>query len=119
MRRPVLIACVALGSVGCGRQALPVAPSVPAQPLPISVEAEAGSGEGDLMRRLNASGGSTIHLAPGQRRRLTFTTSAPAAEYALMVRYSNDDPGDTETLRLELDGVSLGSFRAQDTGDDG
>ena len=33
--------------------------------------------------------------------------------------YSNDNPGETEVLRVEVDGVSIGTVRAQNTGDDG
>jgi hypothetical protein len=46
-----------------------------------------GSGEGDLMQRSGASGGLTIHLAPGQRRRWTFTAGAQPAEYTFSVAY--------------------------------
>jgi len=83
-----------------------------------ALEAEAGGGDGDVMHRSRASGGVTIHLAPGQRRRWTFDV-AQAADYAVSITYANDNPGETETLRVELDGAALGSIRAQDTGDDG
>jgi hypothetical protein len=106
-------------TVGCGSQTLPIAPSPASSARTISLEAEAGSGEGDLVHRSHASGGFTIHLAPGQRRLWTFVVGAHPAEYVLSVTYSNDNPGDTEILRVELDGQTVGSFRAQDTGDDG
>jgi hypothetical protein len=70
------------------------------------------------MHRAHASGGSTIHLAPGQRRRVTFTIGTRLAQYTLSIRYSNGSTGETELLRVELDGATIGSFRAQDTGDD-
>jgi hypothetical protein len=123
MRQIRLCVClVAVLMPACERAASPVAPSsspVPAVPSPIVLEAEAGSGDGDLMQRSRASGGQTIHLAPGQRRRWTFTLQAPASRYAVMVTYSNANPGDVEVLRIEVDGQPLGSIRAQDTGDDG
>ena len=85
----------------------------------MSFEAEAGGGDGDLMQRPHASGGLTIHLAPGQRRQWRFVTGTQMVQYAVSVTYSNDNPGDTEMLHVELDGVAVGSFQAQDTGDDG
>ena len=33
--------------------------------------------------------------------------------------YANDNPGATEVLRVEVDGEAVGTFSAQDTGDDG
>ena len=37
----------------------------------------------------------------------------------ISVRYSNDELTDSEVLRATLDGLPIGTFRAQDTGDDG
>lgn len=104
---------------GCANSTAPATPTAPTEGSTIALEAEAGSGDGDQMHRSRASGGMTIHLAPGQRRLWNFRIGAPAAEYAVSVTYSNDNPGDSETLRVELDGAAIGSFRAQDTGDFG
>ena len=71
------------------------------------------------MQRPRASGGVTIHLAPGEHRQWTFSVGGPSSQYAVEVTYSNDNIGDTETLSLSLDGVPLGAFDARDTGDDG
>ena len=71
------------------------------------------------MQRPRASGGVTIHLAPGEHRQWTFSVGGPSSQYAVEVTYSNDNIGDTETLSLSLDGVPLGAFDASDTGDDG
>ena len=71
------------------------------------------------MERTSASGGLTIHLAPGQRREWTFKVLAPSSDYAVVIRYSNDETGESETIRTTVDGRAIGSFRAQDTGDDG
>ena len=71
------------------------------------------------MRRTSASGGLTIHLAPGQRREWTFSVPGPAADYRVMVSYANDETGDAETLTIGIDGLAIGALRAQDTGDDG
>jgi hypothetical protein len=107
---------------GCARPAPPTAPSPAtgsAQAQEITLEAEAGTGDGDLHHRAHASGALTIHLAPGQRRLWTVTAARGAASYAVFVTYSNDNPGETELLRVEVDGRLVGKFRAQDTGDDG
>ena len=107
---------------GCARPASPTAPTPAAassQLQEITLEAEAGTGDGDVHHRAHASGGLTIHLAPGQRRLWTVTASRDVASYALFVTYSNDNPGESELLRVEVDGRLIGTFRAQDTGDDG
>lgn len=119
MRCGVVIPLVLVAA--CGDRALPVQPSVPAvtvAPL-VSLEAEAGAGEGGAMQRSRASGGVTIHLAPDERRHWTFSVTAPQAQYALAVTYSNDNIGATETIHVFLDGIAIGSFDARDTGDDG
>jgi hypothetical protein len=124
MRLRFLSACVlTMLSIGCGLPASPTAPTAPTAAAPtrvesIALEAEAGSGEGDLMHRSRASGALTIHLAPGQRRRWTFNV-AQSSSYAVLVTYGNDNPGATEVLRVEVDGEAIGAFSAQDTGDDG
>ena len=105
----------------CGDRILPAQPSPPVSVAPqfLSLEAEAGTGDGGAMQRPRASGGVTIHLAPGERRQWTFSIDAPQAQYAVAVTYSNDNVGATETIHLSLDGTSLGAFEARDTGDDG
>jgi hypothetical protein len=109
---------LAICTLGCSTRP-PTAPST-ARPLStLSLEAEAGVGSGDRMERPAASGGVTIHLAPGQRREWTFSVLDPGADYLVMVRYSNDEIGDSETLLISIDGRAIGSFHAQDTGDDG
>ena len=104
---------------GCGGTASPTQPSSPppAPPQLVSLEAEAGAGNGHLVERTRASGGYTVHLAPGERRQ--WTLSARPGAYALSVTYSNDNIGETELVRVAVDGTPLGSFLARDTGDDG
>jgi hypothetical protein len=118
LRSACLLACVASG---CAQPISPTAPSP--QPAPgaqlIALEAEAGTGDGDLHYRSHASGTMTIHLAPGQRRLWTFLSGPPSATYTVLVIYSNDNPGESEMLRVDVDGRTIGTFRAQDTGDDG
>jgi hypothetical protein len=106
---------------GCGNPAAPVqpSPSVAVAPQFLSFEAEAGSGDGPTMQRPKASGGLTIHLAPGERRQWAFNVDAAQAQYAIAVTYANDNIGATETLHVTLDGQAIGSFQARDTGDDG
>ncbi len=123
MRVPLCGVCLtAILAAGCAR---PVSPTAPMSPSPssqvreITLEAEAGTGDGDLHHRAHASGTMTIHLAPGQRRLWTVTAVPGAASYAILVTYSNDNPGESEVLRVEVDNQLVGTFRAQDTGDDG
>jgi hypothetical protein len=115
-----LLAIVAT-AIGCGTPPSPTTPSAAPTSVPVvqSFEAEAGGGDGDLKHRTHASGGLTIHLAPGQRRVWTFNTGAEPTPFAVSVTYSNDNPGDTEVMHVELDGERIGSIKAQDTGDDG
>jgi hypothetical protein len=88
-------------------------------PVVVSLEAEAGSGEGGPMQRVRASGGVTIHLAPEEQWRWTFSIDAPQALYSIAVTYANDNLGSSEALTLFLDGIRVGAFEAQDTGDNG
>ena len=119
MRRTGFLSLVLLAA--CGDRTLPAEPSAPLPVVPqsLSLEAEAGSGQGDVMQRPRASGGVTIHLAPGQRRQWTFSVAAWQAEYAVAVTYSNDNIGNTETIHVTVDDVTVGAFEARDTGDDG
>ena len=43
----------------------------------------------------------------------------PGADYRVMVSYANDETSEGETLTIAIDGVPIGAFHAQDTGDDG
>ena len=99
-------------AMGCGQSPSPTAPSSAATSLAqtIALEAEAGSGDGDLFHRSRASGALTIHLAPGQRRQWTFKVASQPLNYAILVTYSNDNPGDTEVLRVGVDGDEIGLF---------
>jgi hypothetical protein len=109
---------LAFCTLGCGARS-PIVPSSARTASTLSLEAEAGVGQGDRKERPSASGGVTIHLAPGERREWTFTLLDPSSEYAVFVRYSNDEIGDSETIRATVDGLAIGSFHAQDTGDNG
>jgi hypothetical protein len=117
LKQLTICAVLMLPAFGC-RTRSATAPSVPPSST-LSLEAEAGMGQGDQMVRTSASGGLTIHLAPGQRRQWAFKVVGPGSEYSVMVRYSNDETGDSEIIRATIDGRPTGGFRAQDTGDNG
>ena len=87
-------------------------------PDPVLTEAEAGSGDGVLQPRSAASGQRTVRLRHGQSQRVPVHVPV-AATYVLSLRYSNDNWGPLETVTLLVDGVAVGQFAAQDTGDYG
>ncbi|MCA1559453.1 MAG: hypothetical protein LC753_05600 [Acidobacteria bacterium] len=103
----------------CGGQASPTQPSAAAAPSAsvVALEGEAGTGDGRIVERSRASGGRTIHLGPGERRRWTFAVGAAAAHYAVSVTYSNGKEGENEVISMRVDGVSLSSFLNRDSGD--
>jgi hypothetical protein len=105
---------------GCSTDPLPVGPTPPASPhlAIITLEGEPGSGDGFVLQRSRATGGQTLHLAPGEQRRWTFTTAAAEARYAIAVHYSNSRWGDREVLTVEVDRTRVGSFQVRDTGDE-
>ena len=106
--------------VGCSSAALPVGPTpmAPVQPTVMFLEGEPGSGDGIILQRSHATGGQTLHLAPGERRKWAFTTGAAETTYAVAVHYSNSHWGDREVLAFEVDGARVGVFQVRDTGED-
>ena len=104
----------------CGGGALPTSPSAMGRSVPASVflQAEPGSGEGRVLARSHAIGGQTLHLAPGERRTWTFSTRSVEARHRVAVSYSNSRWGDREILDVEIDGVSVATFEAVETGED-
>ena len=78
----------------------------------IKRESEAGSGDGSVMPRGNASGQRTVWLQSGYIRNLQINATTDGI-YQINYRYSND--GGTDTLQVLLDGKLLGSFNTQDT----
>jgi hypothetical protein len=104
----------------CGRHALPTQPaSAAAAPAAqaLSLEGEPGSGDGRIVQRSRASGGQTIHLGPGERRRWTFAMTAAEVQYALSVTYANGKEGDNEVISVTVDEVPVSSFKNRDSGD--
>src|SRR5262245_33392082 len=113
--------CLVVAVAGCGGGTTsPTAPSPSAVPLArtLVLEAEAGTGDGQMKRRSAASNGQTIHLAPGERRQWVFKVDAGGVRYALSVTYSNGRGRDNETLSVTLDGAVLRTFRNRDSGED-
>ena len=81
------------------------------------LEAEDGVG-GTTGFRSNASGGQTRQLDTGETLTLSFDSQVQG-EYFVTVRYSNDNSGPLEQVTVSVDGIEVGSFDAQDTGDFG
>lgn len=69
------------------------------------------------MSRSQASGESTIHLSQGERRVLPFEVRRDG-RYVVRVRHSNDndDSRPSEQVKVSIDGATVGSFIARDTG---
>ena len=114
---PALLAL--LGSAGCAIQPLPTQPSpvAPVTTRQIAIEAESGSGDGQIRTRSRASGGLTLHLAPGERHQWVFPLNAEPGRYAVSVTYANGQEGPNERLTLSIDGTTLRSWMNRDSGD--
>ena len=83
----------------------------------MSLEAEAGLGEGVVRSRSRASGGLTVHLAPGEYRVWTFDAGSAEVRFTVAIAYSNGKEGENETLSVAVDGRALSSFQNRDSGD--
>ena len=81
------------------------------------LEAEAGQGDGVVRSRSRASGGLTVHLAPGEYRVWTFDVGVAEVPFALSIAYSNGKEGENEVLSVAVDGRPLVSFQNRDSGD--
>jgi hypothetical protein len=103
----------------CSHQPFPTQPSVAAVPpaTAVALEGEAGYGDGQIRERSRASGGQTVHLGPGERRRWTFGVRAAEAQYAMTVTYSNGKEGPNEMIHVDMDGTPVTSFQNRDSGD--
>jgi hypothetical protein len=82
------------------------------------LEAETGTGAGQIMPRSAASGERAVWLHTGETRAFTLTVPT-AASYSMAFRYANDSFAGLETVVVSVDGSSVGQFLAQDTGDFG
>src|SRR5262245_42592126 len=97
---------IALTLTGCSDPS-PTAPasSVASGSEMVHLEAETGSGILDIRHRLRASGGMTVHLAPGESLSWVFDVRGSQAPYDVAVTYANGQEGANETLHLSVDGV--------------
>jgi hypothetical protein len=103
----------------CSAQQFPTQPSVVVVPAVtgVSLEAEVGTGDGQVRQRSRASGGQTVHLGPGEHRLWTFDVRAAQEQYALSVSYSNGKEGANEVIRVTVDGTLISIFQNRDSGD--
>ena len=117
--RNALAALTLIGLAGCANQPLPTQPSglavVPIRQ--IAIEGESGSGEGQIRQRSRASGGLTLHLAPGERHQWVFPLNTAPERYAVAVTYANGQEGPNELLTLSIDGAAVRSWTNRDSGD--
>ena len=104
---------------GCSGHPILMQPSVAvlSPAMVVSLEAEAGTGDGQVVQRSRASGGQTVHVGPGEHRLWTFDVRAAQVPYALSVTYSNGREGPNEVLSLTVDGTPVSSFQNRDSGD--
>jgi hypothetical protein len=103
----------------CNAQPFPTQPSVAVVPsvTVVSLEAEAGSGDGQVIQRSRASGGQTVHLGPGEHRLWTFDVRGVQVQYTLAVSYANGKEGANEIISITVDGTLVSSFQNRDSGD--
>ena len=117
--RALAVASVAaILPAACSRDAAITAPTaaVPA-PAVISLEGELGSGQGDIRERSRASGGRTVHLAPGEERMWAISVASAPTSYSISVIYANGQEGPNEIMTLGADGVVVASKLNRDSGD--
>ena len=113
-----LVVTMAL-STGCAHSSSPTTPSalVIVTTRQSAIEAEWGSGEGHVRQRSRASGGLTLHLAPGERHQWMFGGNLEPGRYAVAVTYANGQEGPNELMTLSIDGVAVRSWMNRDSGD--
>ena len=116
MKRPSMPFLWLLLTVACDSGS-PVEPAPPGPATPLTLEAEAATGGGFLLQRSQASGGQTVHLAPGEARRWTIPVDAADADYLVSVTYSNSRWGEREVLTMVVDEFILGSRQVRDSGE--
>ena len=110
---------IAITLTACSRASSPTAPTdvVASGSEMLHLEAEAGRGTRDIRKRLRASGGMTVHLAPGESLSWVFDVRGSRIPYDLAVTYANGQEGANETLHVSVDGVRIRTFVDRDSGD--
>lgn len=110
---------IAVTLTACSRASSPTAPTavVASGSEMVHLEAETGSGTLDIRKRLHASGGMTVHLAPGESLSWVFDVRGSQTPYGVAVTYANGQEGANETLHVSLDGVRIRTFVDRDSGD--
>jgi hypothetical protein len=87
-------------------------------PVALRLQASKATSAGIVMPRSCASDETTLLLEDGGTA--TWAVDVPeSGEYEFVVRYSNDNHGELETVAVSVDGDIVGEFEALDTGDDG
>lgn len=110
---------VAYGAVN-GVASLQQAVDVVFKGLPLTLEGESATGQGQIMTRSSASGTQTLWLHAGESASWNVNLATCAATTRVLgARYSNDNFGPLETVAISVDNQAVGSFQAQDTGDFG
>ena len=112
-----VVTSIGLTSTACSRGWSPTAATAVSASGSEMLEAESGSGTLDIRKRLRASGGMTVHLAPGESLSWVFDVRGSQTPYALAVTYANGQEGANETLHVTLDGVRIRTFVDRDSGD--
>jgi hypothetical protein len=122
MTAPRALSALALFSLlvtsACSREAAITSPTAVAPaPAVISLEGELGSGQGDVRERSRASGGRTVHLAPGEERIWAVAVPSAPTTYSISVIYANGQEGPNEMLTVGADGGVAASQLNRDSGD--
>ena len=82
-----------------------------------NISGESGLGDGQIMSRSNAYNQSTLWLHSNESRNYTFQLSQ-ASRFNIKIRYGNDNFGETERIKVFIDGVSVGEIESRDTGNE-
>ena len=117
--RGIVIVALAVSTVACAGATSPVSPSLSDNAAAtMTLEAEAASGTGILLNRSKASGGRTVHLAPGERREWSLPNAVLTGVYAMSITYSNGGFANRETLTVLVDHTTASVLDTRDTGED-
>lgn len=92
--------------------------STKVSPMVVQAEAAKQITGCNLIGRSNAVGRKVLHMDTSASAVLILQLEQDG-EYEAIVRYSNDDSGDLDTLALFLDGQKMVSVQTEDTGDGG